>query len=122
MLISPIFADEIYSLSINPFACFVVNDSNRLANDISKELETERVRIDFQPNIISPYSRRYDLEALQERVLSQAPALTRTLLAPQFDAEGFENHVYHREILGLKLDQRIFDRRVFNCLELTKQG
>lgn len=122
-LISPLFSDEIYSLSINPFSCFVATSDQRLANDIHGELDTPRVRVDYRPNIISPYSRRYDLAALQARVLSHAPDLEPCLIVPEFAPDGFgDDGRYHRPILGFELRSNIFDERVFHCLELIKRG
>lgn len=120
-LISPLFCDETYSLSINPFSCFVTSSGHELSDQIEEELSLSRVRVDFRSNIVSPYSRRYDLEALKARVLDHCPQLDPCIIVPKFSDEGFEGGVYHRAVLGLDLPTSIFDVRVFQCLELTKR-
>ena len=118
MLITPIFFDERTSLSINPFSCFGLAQSNFLENAILEEIEDPNVRIDFRPNIISPYSRRYDYDTLMRRLVEAAPELEVKLVTPVFKPDGFNDGVFEREIFGLELQQNIYDRRIFHCLEL----
>lgn len=119
-LISPLFTDEVYSLSINPFSCFVTADGDGQSKAIIDELDEARVRVDFRPNIISPYSRRYDLEALHSRVLNHVETMQACLVIPRFKNSGFIDGVYHRPVFDMELRDSVFHERAFHCLELTK--
>ena len=120
LLITPIFKDSIYSLSINPFSAFCLSDDGSLVDDIVEELREPRVQVDYRPNVISPYSRRYDFAALQERVLDAVPEFRPVLSTPRFSSRSFPDAGDERILFGKSLQRDVFHQRGFQCLELHK--
>ena len=113
-VITPFQGVERHTLTLNPFSCFV-------ANEDPEGMEQSLVR--FNTGMVSAFARSYELNSLRTRLMKNAPSLKPTLREVSFDAEGFDELGKSKlDILGMKVDRDVFERKNFWVLELHKEN
>ena len=117
-LIAPLFISKTHSVTISPAPCFLFEPDDSLANQVREELEQTGGRLDFNPNIISPFARRYDIKTFKERIQASAPnlkfALKSWTFKPKVDKLGLHDHP------EVTVDADVFHKRHFYFLEISK--
>ncbi|MEM0986153.1 MAG: methyltransferase domain-containing protein [Pseudomonadota bacterium] len=120
-LIAPFLASDQHTLTVSPFSCFIANGETDFALTIEAEIRGEDARVDFNPAIVTPISRRYDLASTCRRILEHAPSMTARLRTFSFTDLGFgPDGQFNRAFETLQLERDLFEKRSFLALELVK--
>jgi hypothetical protein len=120
-LITPFFTARRHTVSVNPFACYVANESMDLALSVELELAEEPdSRVGFNLQMISPYARAYSFASAQRRLMAGTSGIGFRLLVVDFEDGAFKQ-LSGRSYGGVPLGPDIYREPSFLALEITRQ-
>ncbi len=120
-VIAPFMVADQHALMVSPFSCFIANGGTDYASAIEAEIRHEHARIDFNLDVVTPISRRYDLGSALRRLVRPARSLTARLRPLDFLDEGFDDTGdFTADLFGLTLRRALFDSRAYLAMEFIK--
>lgn len=117
-LITPLFFEGLYSISINPISCFFYGDADdTFVSYLVRERVQRNAILRYSFGMVSRYAHIYDCQVLTEKLAANCPNLRPTL----FKVRLSDIAIQKKGVFGVDFQSDIFEKPTFYFLQLTRR-
>jgi ubiquinone/menaquinone biosynthesis C-methylase UbiE len=121
-VIIPFMMAPLYTILINPVACFFIHKNNYFERVVQDEFQSHGAQIKFTKGFVSPFARLYNAQQARKRVLAAAKNLDVCLFYISFEDVMSSPGNHDELIFGQQLRYDLFERSPYYFLEFVKRA